>query len=152
MKEQLVSFEVAKLAKEKGFGLGENDYIQLHTVYEPDGSLYNDGELKAYVHRKYNSGRSYLGANTIDDFEGSVFTMDNSLDEFILAPTQSLLQKWLREVHKLYIIAGTYRDGWDELKFQWKTEEFDPEKGQIGYETYEEALEKGLLEGLKLIK
>jgi len=109
MKEQLIQFETAKLAKEKGF-----DWEW--------GILYN--------------------------------RLDNYL--FIDLPTQSLLQKWLREKHKIFIELGlvdSLNDYWvrvdvstlSSLETIWRN---DPNNH---LETYEQALEAGLIEGLKLI-
>jgi len=148
MKEQLITFDTAKLAKEKGFGLGKDDYVQLPTVYELDGSLYNDGELEATVGQKYSNSPNHLGADTIDDFEGHVFNMDNSLDEFILAPTQSLLQKWLREEHGYQINNNMDSQNMYHCMIYRNRDVAGP---FFSY-SYEEALEKGLQESLKLIK
>lgn len=66
------------------------------------------------------------------------------------APTQSLLQKWLREKHNI-VVCVTYfptRNS-DEVVYQWECNQ--------GYHhgvnefTYEEALEEGLQSGLNLI-
>ena len=74
-------------------------------------------------------------------------------------PTQSLLQKWLRKVHKIHIqiqVLGQFVDG--ENKFYCQVIEFGKNKWVSKYVskklvyTYEEALEKGLQEALKLIK
>jgi hypothetical protein len=84
------------------------------------------------------------------------------------SPTQSLLQKWLREVHNLHIKIDDFID--DELGIEWDYEiviigtDVD-EKGTyiplIPYSiddilrkflNYESALESGLQEALKLIK
>lgn len=113
MKEELISYKTAVLAKEKGlptFGI---------SVYEYS----TDGFIQ--------SGYVYNG---------------------ISASTQSLLQRWLREKHGIHIIVGTYRNQFEELQYQWVTEEIDPEKGEVGFDTYEQALEKGLYQALKLIK
>jgi len=67
------------------------------------------------------------------------------------APTQSLLQKWLREKHNLNLVTKKMiYEKWkcfletitkDSINTWWS-----PDK-----DTYEEALEQGLLEALKLI-
>lgn len=151
MQEELVNFQVAKLAKEKGFGLGEKDYIELHRAYELDGSLYNNGEIEVAISKKYNNSPNHLGADTMDDFEGGIFIIDNSLEDFILAPTQSLLQRWLREIHNVYItIHPKITPSNDIVWFRYKGK---PKKDWINcYKNYEEALEAGLLEALTLIK
>lgn len=68
------------------------------------------------------------------------------------APTQSLLQRWLREKHDIHIYIWkntlTHRFRLDSIyncDVQQLTEDTE-------YDTYEQALEVGLQEGLKLIK
>ena len=122
MKNELISYKTAKLAKEKGFRhmkancYGDNMCYQL-----PDGELINS--LRANV---------VLG--------------------YILAATQSLLQRWLREKYDFHIIIGSSNQkGYNYC--------VSLEKGLTGfrsltfpYDTYEEALEKGLQEALNSIE
>ena len=66
-------------------------------------------------------------------------------------PTQSLVQKWLREVHNIHIsvICSVLRDKyWSEIYGQNTT----AMESVLEYSTYEEALENALQESLKLIK
>lgn len=98
--EDYVSFEVAKLLKEKGFGLNDNDYIQLPTFYNEQGIFES---FNVSVLRKHNNSPHHLGADTINDFKADLTMMDNSLDEFYLAPTQALVVKWLRVVHGIHV-------------------------------------------------
>jgi len=125
MEDRKVSFETAKLAKEKGF----NETCNSH--FEENGSSY--------------------------DSYGEEFKPNNIQDHEILyaRPTQSLLQKWLREVHKVDFTLYLDDDGYTvEWSFLGKTGKWDPKKqgGKEGFKTYEEALEVGLQEALKLIK
>lgn len=108
MKEQLISFDTAKLANNKGF-------LQ-------------------WTEKRYNKKGTFNDSKTWS----------------ISAPTQSLLQKWLRETHNihLYIIPTGFK----------LSKRFIPQFRFSGYEykdldfkTYEEALEKGLQEALNLI-
>lgn len=82
MKEQLISYETAKLAKEAGFPADEIFY-----VYSENGTY------------KLPSGRSgdyYEGYCE----HGTLYELCEVEDPSpIPAPTQSLLQKWLREEH-----------------------------------------------------
>jgi hypothetical protein len=122
MEEQLVSFETSKLAKEKGFSEKCNYYYQ------------NDNLV------------NQINSNSDGYDEPS-------------APTQSFLQQWLRDEHE--ICVNTFMIGWADLTLSnhckinfinndlW--EWFVPTKGKDNL-TYEEALEIGLQEGLKLIK
>lgn len=66
--------------------------------------------------------------------------------------TQSLLQKWLREVHNIVVLIHQYSD--TKRYFYLTNEEynFECDWNKLSYETYEEALEIGLRENLKLIK
>ena len=65
------------------------------------------------------------------------------------APTQSLLQKWLREKHNIHLIAykNINIDGYD-----WCYITTDGITNINSYKTYEETLEVALQEALKLIK
>ncbi len=74
-------------------------------------------------------------------------------------PTQSLLQKWLRDVHKIEI---NIEPGWENSKKEvveyipWVyyrvSEEHLPDEEAIYLKVYEEALEIALVEALELIK
>ena len=71
------------------------------------------------------------------------------------APTQSLLQKWLREKHGIDVLPFKEQNTIQDLSLIYTWTIFN--KGIIstipkGYDTYEQALEKGLQEALKLIK
>lgn len=122
MQENLVSFQVAKLAKEKGFTLQTNPFGYVTKFYRPSTKT-----LLSYG----RTGRS-------------------KINDLIYAPTQSLLQKWLREVHSMHIVpllesySGDYGieiliNGKAPTRFY-----------NIG--NYEDALEEGIFQALKLIK
>lgn len=64
------------------------------------------------------------------------------------APTQSLLQKWLREVHQILLTVEYSLSENDWFYYLYK-QEFNK---YIHFKTYEEALEAGLQQGLTLIK
>lgn len=124
MKEQIVEFNTAKLAKEKGFNLYQpNQYSGTNTV------LYN--YIEATV-KLYN--------------------------DIICAPTQSLLQKWLREVHKIHIqienVNVPEKEKWiyEIMRLPVGVIVLWNEETSLIFDTYEQALEIGLQEGLKLIK
>jgi hypothetical protein len=129
MEEQIISFETAVLAKEKGFEKESFDY------YSEKGELLYDNEFNSY------------GA-----FQGT------KLGNYIDAPTQSLLQKWLREKYNIGVMlffSANYKYGYyiHNMKSNYIHEDTKYRlyhKGDIN--TYEEALEKGLIEALKLIK
>ncbi len=131
MKEQLISFKTAKLAKKKGFD------IKVETFYmgdSEDNFLHNAGKKDNWNNYKCILNESELS----DDYS---------------APTQSLLQKWLREVHLISIKVDdfTYNSKirYDVNVVPLGSQEDTPSEV---LKSYEEALEKGLQESLKLIK
>lgn len=127
MKESLINFDTAKLAKEKGFKLKINPFGFVTKFYEP----------------KTGSVRSY-GLHRVKD-----------INNLIYASTQTELQKWLREVYNKHIqiaLATNPRKCFvyfiqDDkgVTIEWNT---DPE---LIFDTYEEALEIGLQKALEMI-
>jgi len=110
MKEELVTFDTAKLAKEKGFDISQTK------------GYYSHGDSKLVLSENYNE-QKYL-------------------------PTQSLIQKWLREVHNL-ITEASY--DYSKKKYIANSKKLD--KGyQFSYSTYEEALEVAMYSALETIK
>ena len=65
-------------------------------------------------------------------------------EHYTICPTQSLLQKWLREKHNIDIYCIPCETQLGDITL-WKSDDTF-----VG--TYEEALEVGLIKGLKLIK
>ena len=130
LKEKLISFETAKLAKEKGFHISSRGEGMCKRVFI-------NGEL----------------VNTIF-----------SSKDHIHAPTQSLLQKWLREVHNTHIQVYTMQRWLEtgnnmEIYFEVNLKIGNNLNGMsnvksntLEFNYYEEALEIGLQEALKLIK
>ena len=148
MEEQLISFETAKLAKEKGFG--ENPYLQLYTYYDLKGKLYNEEDC---IGTTIGESSEYSWSNSVsrDSVEAYISGMDYSLDEYVLAPTQSLLQKWLRETYNILVETQ-----FDTVSFGYRI--FNPFKTtdyftEWKYKTwdFEEALEEGLYQALLLL-
>ena len=138
LEEKLISFETAILAKEKGFKNTcdwfvnkDNEYI-----FMPDFLYPNNSEFSH---------------NSEEDPE--VVEWEELMNTLALAPTQSLLQKWFREVHEISIKIDDYYTN-SRVKFDYNVCELgSQENNPVGiFETYEEALETGLQEALKLIK
>lgn len=141
MKEQLISFETAKLAKEKGFDISTaNFYTENYGL----AHLGFDGETLVYK-------------------TGVIYDVNGEFEEgeITFASTQSFLQKWLREKHNLHIFIG-YRMNvkkWDSHVYNLNIKGKDYIKDRslskfhsaTIYDSYEEALEAGLQEALKLI-
>ena len=133
MTEEFVTLETAKLLKEKGFK--ENVF----TFYEAECA---EGDFELF--------ESY----EVEDF--------NARADNFSAPTQSIAQKWLREIKGVYVwVEPVIGKRWKVsfCDFNVQTEESDWMENEIskgnGYKvyvtTYEEALEAGIQEALKLI-
>lgn len=135
MKEELISFETAKLAKEKGFN-------------EPQFNGYLNEQLEKYTSKS---------------------THEQCIEEYYLAPTQGLLQKWLRDIYNIEVdvMRYTYSGGEYQGKcYMWAIDKYDPnynpetedpwiletrESQGYDFKVYEEALEEGLYQALLLV-
>ena len=133
MNEELIKFDTALLAKEKGIvdiGAASNCWVK--TL---DGDIIHNSERR----------------NCIEH---------DRCELYIMQPSQSLLQRYLREKHNIHIEILSYHCLKEEKPYgiaieykssitnNWGYAEFD---GESDFETYENALEKALIEGLKLI-
>ena len=128
MQEELTSLKTAKKAKEKGFNLKVRSMFLEDKLYEDTNTKGNYNDVK-WVRTWRNS----------------------PVDDTISAPTQSLLQRWLREVHKINIVIQY----WTGLKphkpvLHYRTTVNENFFGEH-YVTYEEALEEALFEALNLV-
>lgn len=139
MKDEIIKFETAKLAKEKG--------VNRKTF----------GFKESSVKRDYYNHKGELNGDAIERIKELVRGDRNDL-ELIAAPTQSLLQRWLREEHKISAEPVTQYDVYNHRYFTFKhsqnrQEIYLSDDFEDGiFKTYELALEKVLLEALKLIK
>lgn len=129
MKEELVTLETAKLLKEKGF------------VWECERTISCDKIIRRWNHPQYISCCTEI---------------DGELVEF-LCPTLYVAQKWLRETKNLHIsiIRNSCGYTYDICKADNGTHISEgifkgPNDGGQ-WDIYEEALEAGIREALKLI-
>lgn len=137
MQEQLVSFETSKLAKSKGC------YI---TNYIEDNGAFRENVVQFYN----DSGRLC----TERDYNTNCCVPDDDECSEIPAPTQSLLQRWLREVHKINSRVAS-----NSLSCHFPMNGILSDDGELMqgpspmkiFKTYEEALEYGLYQALLLI-
>jgi hypothetical protein len=127
MTEELVTLEAAKLLKEKGFN-------------EP-----------CMIAINIEDGRQYGTSRTNSELPIKVCSY----------PTQSVAQKWLREIRGVYVYVEPVIGKRWKLSFcdfnvpteesDWMENEINKGNGYKVYVTYEEALEAGIQEALKLI-
>lgn len=139
MEDQIINFETAKLASE--VGLTRNGIILKNNTFVSKG----------------------ITCSTCYNENGKLITPKYILEKHLVAPTQSLLQKWIREKHNLNVCVLPFyglvecikeiNEGVKKEKKKlfaamiWENTEIVTEE----YETYEDALEAGLQEALKLI-
>jgi hypothetical protein len=151
MEEQLITFETAKLAKEKGLC----DYFE------------NSSNNTQYIPSFYSED----GIN----FEETEFQLkDCIINDRYYRPTQSLLQKWLRKVHSIIVqVVFSNVTSWDGNKlvhyiqigvkrkesnyYDYIDRGYNKSIGSYDinstpYPSWEEALERGLQEALLMIK
>jgi hypothetical protein len=153
MEDRLISEETVKLANEKGFNeytsRMKSLYVILEDLWEQD----------------HHNGNDFLMYVTDDIITSEEPPSHPGIKYKVIGkrPTQSILQKWLRDVHNIHIsLTRVYKlnnnvpsfsgyciyigDGEFESKIPINTF-FNLNY----YPTYEEALEVGLIESLKLI-
>jgi hypothetical protein len=143
MKEEIIKFQTAKLAKEKGFN-------------NLDYSKYFYTNLRSKMFGIDEENRTYPIVNKSKKLYTVGCDLALYLKNIIEAPTQSLLQKWLREKHNIIVLLEPVL-GFSHIEFSMsiytKKNIFSLTKFHVSSnKTYEEALEAGLIEGLKLIK
>lgn len=140
LEEQLISFETGKLAKEKGFNIPCKYFYKEKYINTIEYEVVHDGHLEA----NWNENFKYSPAECS-------------------APTQSLLQKWLRELHGVDIHITRNKPSYREYRVEiYKVDntpnyiyfQINEENSKFckWFDDYEEALEASLLEALKLIK
>ena len=127
MKDELISFETAKLAKEKGLKLNF---------------------CREIFHTSPHNSKEFIPTEMIHDWE----LIENK--DWYSRPTQSLLQRWLREVHNIDVWAQPFefrRSLRDEsyCYILYKSNVWITDR--VEFIDFEEALEAGLIEALNLI-
>lgn len=153
MEEEMTSFQTAKFAKEKGF----------------PQDMFNC--------RWYNAFGTFLGRTDLNKdgvyvcesgyFQTKEERLNNVSDRYS-APTQALLQRYLRDVHNIEVNANVnFYNKSEKLGYYYTIDKFDVNNihdgvdydfeqidligDRKGFSKYEEALEVGLFEALKLI-
>ena len=132
MKDEIVLLVTAMLAKEKGFN--EPTIWYYHPNYGLSANSFHESDEMENM----NSGDWAVG--------------------YYSAPTQTLLQRWLRENHNIYVIVEL--DQTSCPKFCYSINKYDDQEWEQGSEfaysdlfwAHEDALEAGLITALKLIK
>lgn len=132
IKEDYVSFEIAKLLKEKGFNIPTNDYYRA-------------------------TGSGIFWAKKLD-WNNDIENETVGGMTYCSCPAQALVIKWLRVKYNIIVETLIFDRGFlekDKFCFQWRvydnTEEWETEMKE--YKTPEEATEQAILYSLQnLIK
>ena len=126
MKEDLITFKTAKLAYEKGFNiLNKGSMTNMYCI---------TGDLSWEKLGYHNELPKIFDRG------------------FILAPTQSFLQKWLRETYDIDVLPQKCGSGYSyQIYFKFGTQEHSGISQEGWNPTYKESLELGLEQGLMLI-
>ena len=137
MKDQLVEFETVELLRKVTLKTG--------SIYQLDCDTYFDMDTKE--------------AGEVDNHYTDFSDLSKEGIKWFKRPTQSLLQKWLREVHNLTVIPAAY-DLFQTDVDQGRTRKYYYFIHEIGnricslpspFNSYEEALEAGLIQALNLL-
>lgn len=146
MKDKLITFETAKLAKEKGF---KTDLLW----YSEDGNIVRFPYFVNFQTGDNEDNRVTKFVRDALDRDGMSYDYSPVSDPiYYYAPTKSLLQKWLREEYGIHIEISRDEDKWKYNLYSIKQGNRHIPRGFKTYSTYEKALEAGLVEALKLIK
>ncbi len=136
MEEQLINIETTTLAKEKGFDISTRHF---------------------YADESWNSREIYACSEVgYGEFTDSMES-NHGFGDITLIPTQSLLQKWLRDKHNIAVLVSFNDNNVFEYYYFIHTNVSKAFSNRIcslplKFSSYEESLEFGLTEGLKLIE
>jgi len=150
MEDSLISFETAKLAKEKGFKGSENSTIHINWSQDCDYKTKISFEPYCFLNGNFYNHYKY----SIEKFK-NLFTDKKVFTVRVDISTQSLLQKWLREVYDIHVNPNyQYTKSNVSLGYSLSVESGRYKYiGKYIYGTiYEDVLEIGLQEALQLIK
>ena len=118
--EDYISFETAKLLKDKGFDVRCKNYFSL-----------NNDDIRHNLNKKYGAKKNW-----------------NSIELCVSRPSQSLAMKWLREVHRLsiepyYNLVLSWVVDIKHIGKHTDTKEFEEVRSQ-SYNSYEQACEAAI--------
>ena len=153
--ETLITFKIAKLAKEKSFSSCLKSTIIISWSQDRDYRTQIPYEPNCFLNGEHFEDYEY----SKEEFK-SLFKDDDSYSADVQIPSQSVLQKWLREEHNIHIWASckTNDDGKTIFIPHGRTIP-DTIKNRLvvdiipysTHNTYEQAIEEALVEALNLI-
>lgn len=132
MRDEIVTYEVAKLAKEKGFPQDIDRWV---------------ADLHSATNSNYYNHKGELNGDCIEIIKCKIQKEEIPKEfELVAAPTQSLLQRWLREEKKVHIEIYPVFPSSDKVKYgRWIVADAITKSIPIEYfDTYEQSLEDAL--------
>ena len=146
MKEQLISFETAKLAKEKGFNVYV-EHMQTYFSHEMwDKYLYPNSDVGDFQYSEIAKRTKDIGFALNENYPVPFY------EPYYMCPTQSFLQKWLREVHNIHIEIYCNASGWGYILTKLNGTTIKEIMDDVFFDSNESAFEVGINEALKLVK
>jgi hypothetical protein len=153
MEDTLISFKTAQLAKKVGFDIETihvyinkkliTNFVDLVHQSDPNNTIINLSQFKNNWNKKYvvfdKTGTEIFGPEVDNKQYFKAYS----------APTQSLLQKWVREIHNINIGMTYFK--YDDISNYWESRVHYYGLMEIN-NSYETALEEALYQALLLIK
>lgn len=136
--EDYVSFETAKLLKEKGFD-GKCYKVWVH---------YASSTPMLWAAPTFVEGETIVDRESVESAErtwNTIYCNSENKNHGYLAPTLQMAMKWLREVHKIHVVIYPYGDySCDNYQFDVYKDNSLVVSKDDGYITYEQACESGI--------
>ena len=134
MNEKIITFETAKMLKNKMF------MVPCIHGYDYNGRLHSSMDY---------TGEPFF---TVSDMANA---KDNTGQDHYLAPSLPFVQTWLREEHNIYVVPSPERPTHDDFIYSFQFYVYD-DRGIIlhdgvGFDSWEDALERGVQEAFKTI-
>lgn len=138
--EELINYKTAQLAKQAGFN------IPVHTCYNNNGKLMETSDLlNTYCEGGLDFDEFFMNYNNKPELE------KYQKSELYSAPTQSLLQRWIREVHNIFVSCSYNHIKNNGTYYMWFGIMAKSCDMSENFDTYELALEQALQEALTII-
>lgn len=146
-----IKFETAILAREKGFKNNCNWRFDEQTT---PPILINWKELRVqefFNYLEHSPGNEYhYSKNLKENYNDTFFNDDKGF--YVSAPSQTTLNKWLSDNHNSYVEIYSNHSGWGWIITKNNGTTIKEIEDYRFFKTLEEALEKGLVLALNLIR
>ena len=145
MKDERITLETAKLAKEKNFDIPINGEYTEYLVNQTDPSYPNGGGAFTMTKGEVTFTKDFFKNN----WEATDYTNENYA--MYAAPTQALLARWLRETHEIHVEIYSNASGWGWILTKLNGTGIKEIEDDIFFASHELALEEGLRQALNII-